>query len=211
MATLREARPDVVVLASYIPDGIEFRRQMLATGLRVDALIGSTMAECVPAFGDPLGPDAVGIFGSDRPGEGMDPARLDLAGRDAYAALVAALGRHPPSEEELSGFTAGWALLHYVLPRAAPWSPAAIAMAARAVDITVNSLPNGGGLRFGTGPSDMGQNLRSAAIVWQWQAPGRDVVVWPPTYSTAAPSFIPLPPSVTSGNVPGGVAPPASW
>ena len=33
MADLAAARPDVIILASHIPDGIAFRQQMLASGL----------------------------------------------------------------------------------------------------------------------------------------------------------------------------------
>lgn len=212
LAALRAARPDIVVLASYIPDGVAFRQQMLAARLPVDALIGSTMAECVPAFGDPLGVDAIGIFGSDRPGEGFDAAKLSPVGRDAYATLSVALGHRTPTEEQLSGFTAAWALLHDVLPRATSFSPSAIAAAARTVDIPTNDLPNGAGLRFATNPANMGQNILSAAIVWQWQGAGRDVVVWPPSYATGSPSFIPLPASPASAApAPAATAPAPAW
>src|SRR5205823_5911523 len=40
MHDLADAHADVVILASHIPDGIAFRRAMLAAGLRVGALIG---------------------------------------------------------------------------------------------------------------------------------------------------------------------------
>ena len=71
MAQLQDARPDVVILASHIPDGVAFRRAMIAANLRVGALIGSTMAECDPDFAGDLGPDAVGVFASDRPTGGF--------------------------------------------------------------------------------------------------------------------------------------------
>src|SRR5207237_5706074 len=59
MARLATARPDVIILASHIPDGIAFRRAMLAAKFKVGALIGSTMAECDPDFAGDLGADAV--------------------------------------------------------------------------------------------------------------------------------------------------------
>jgi branched-chain amino acid transport system substrate-binding protein len=82
MADLEAARPDVIILASHIPDGIAFRQAMLDAGLRVGALIGSTMAECDPDFAGELGDDAVGIFASDRPTAGFQPSAL---GPDAAA------------------------------------------------------------------------------------------------------------------------------
>jgi branched-chain amino acid transport system substrate-binding protein len=84
MADLAAARPDVIILASHIPDGIAFRQAMLAAGLRVGALIGSTMAECDPDFAGVLGPDAVGIFASDRPTAGFQPSVLRADAAAAY-------------------------------------------------------------------------------------------------------------------------------
>jgi branched-chain amino acid transport system substrate-binding protein len=90
MADLAAARPDVVILASHIPDGVAFRRAMLAADLRVGALIGSTMAECDPDFAGELGPDAIGIFASDRPTGGFQPGALDAAARATYDRFAAA-------------------------------------------------------------------------------------------------------------------------
>jgi branched-chain amino acid transport system substrate-binding protein len=103
MTQLAAARPDVVILASHIPDGVAFRRAMLAANLRVAALIGSTMAECDPDFAGDLGPDAVGVFASDRPTGGFQPTALDPAARalyDRFATAWAArgIGSHESGE-----------------------------------------------------------------------------------------------------------------
>jgi len=90
MADLAAARPDVIILASHIPDGIAFRQAMLAAGLKVGALIGSTMAECDPDFAGVLGPDAIGIFASDRPTAGFKPSALDTEAAAAYARFAPA-------------------------------------------------------------------------------------------------------------------------
>jgi ABC-type branched-subunit amino acid transport system substrate-binding protein len=90
MADLAAARPDVIILASHIPDGIAFRQQMLASGLRVAALIGSTMAECDPDFAGELGADAIGIFASDRPTAGFQASALGLEAAATYARFAAA-------------------------------------------------------------------------------------------------------------------------
>jgi branched-chain amino acid transport system substrate-binding protein len=147
MGELAVARPDVIILASHIPDGIAFRREMLASGLKVGALIGSTMAECDPDFAGELGADAIGIFASDRPTGGFQPNALSSGARAVYDRFAAAwgsptvsgagggsgYGAHPEytisgpaesasaaaTEEALSGFTAAWALFHDVLPVAA--------------------------------------------------------------------------------------------
>ena len=89
MADLAAARPDVLILASHIPDGIAFRQAMVASGLKVGALIGSTMAECDPDFAGELGPDAIGIFASDRPTAGFRAAGLAPDAAAAYARFAA--------------------------------------------------------------------------------------------------------------------------
>ena len=77
---------------------------MLAARLKVGALIGSTMAECDPDFAGDLGPDAVGIFASDRPTAGFQPGVLSGAARTTYQRLAEAWSRNggatPPSSPE---------------------------------------------------------------------------------------------------------------
>ncbi len=246
MTDLKAARPDVIILASHIPDGIAFRQAMISSGLRVGALIGSTMAECDPDFAGELGADAIGVFASDRPTAGFRPSALLPEAAGAYARfatawskLAAAAGGsgdstsdgadggayggtyggtydrgdedagyaiHGPaenataeeSEEALSGFTAAWALFRYVLPDAhAPSGAlgidaAAVAAAARGLDLPEGSLPNGAGLRFSTAQATLGQNERAAAVMWQWTAERTYAFVWPPTYATADVAFVPL-------------------
>jgi branched-chain amino acid transport system substrate-binding protein len=197
MAAVRAARPDVLILASHIPDGVSFRKAMLADHLRVGAFIGSTMAECGPEFGAMLGPKAIGVFASDRPMGGFNPRALSPSARSLYDRLSAAwakkTGQSQPTEEALAGFTAGWALFHDVLPRAHGFGTAAVSAAARAVNLPNGSLPNGAGLRFATAHSRLGQNTRAAAVIWQWQAVRHNVVVWPATFATGHIRFVPLP------------------
>ncbi len=197
LSELRAARPDILVLASHIPDGVAFRRAFLASGLTVSAFIGSTMAQCLPDFGDALGAQAVGVFASDRPGGGFDPTTLRPEGRAVYARLAAEWSRRrggTPTEEGLSGFTAAWALFHDVLPSAAAsggLDPAHIDAAARRMDLPEGTLPNGAGLRFATSGDRLGQNLLAAAVIWQWQAVRHSVVVWPAVYATGRAELMP--------------------
>src|SRR5438309_3528089 len=93
IAQVRIAKPDILVLSSYIADGVDFRRAMLRSGLHVDAFIGSTMAQCVPDFGAMLGADAIGVFASDRPEHGFNPGALNATGRAVYARFAAAYRR----------------------------------------------------------------------------------------------------------------------
>jgi branched-chain amino acid transport system substrate-binding protein len=231
MAELAAAKPSVIILASHIDDGVAFRKAMVAAGLKVAALIGSTMAECTPDFAGELGTDAIGVFASDRPTGGFQPSALDPDARAIYDRLAAAwatdnpttapadeYGSGPdpaagpstgpvivgpidetspaagPSEEALSGFSAAWALFHDVMPAAASGelSASRIAAAARALDLPAGSLPNGAGIKFSSAAATLGQNLRAAAVIWQWQAVQKYTFVWPPTYTTGSIQFVPL-------------------
>lgn len=230
MAELAAAKPSVIILASHIEDGVAFRKAMVSAGLKVKALIGSTMAECTPDYAGELGADAVGIFASDRPTGGFQPEALDPTARATYDRLATAwakdnpitapndrygYGSEPgasasagpvivgpiqesspgagPTEEALSGFSAAWALFHDVLPAAAAGLKANdVAAAARALDLPIGSLPNGAGIRFSSAPDSLGQNLRAAAVIWQWQAVQSYTFVWPPTYATGSIKFVPL-------------------
>lgn len=90
MDRLRAAKPDVILLASHIPDGIAFRRAMLVARVHAAALIGTTMAQCSPDFAGDLGPDALGIFAADRPTGGFQPSVLRPAAASVYRQLAAA-------------------------------------------------------------------------------------------------------------------------
>jgi len=199
LAEVRAARPDILVLASYIPDGVAFRQAMLADGLRVSALIGSTMAQCGPEFGALLGADAVGVFASDRPTAGFNPGALTGIGRAAYDRFAGAFRnqyRLEPTEEALAGFSAAWVLFHEVLPRAAQardLSPNGIARAARGLDLPEGTLANGAGVKFAASDEALGQNLRAASVIWQWQGIRQSVTVYPPVFATGEPILIPLP------------------
>jgi branched-chain amino acid transport system substrate-binding protein len=193
---VRTAQPNILVLASYIADGVDFRRAMLKSGLHVDAFIGSTMAQCVPDFGAMLGADAVGVFASDRPPDGFNPSALNQTGRAVYDRFAAAYRREfgsDPTEEALAGFGAAWALFHYVMPRSHELNAAAMAAAARSLDLPNGTLANGAGVKFATAAEAMGQNTRAASVIWQWQGIRHEVTVYPPVFATGSPGFIPLP------------------
>ena len=187
MQALASAKPDILVLSSHIQDGIAFRRAFLAAGLSVKVFMGTTMAQCDQDFGNVLGSGAVGVFASDRPQANFNPDALDPQARALYnrfAALWKQRTGEVPSEEGLAGFSAAWVLFADVLGRGVSDEAPSIAAAARALDLPEGSLANGAGVRFSTAAGQLGQNIRAAAVVWQWQAPRVSVVVWPPVYAT---------------------------
>jgi branched-chain amino acid transport system substrate-binding protein len=196
IASLRSTKPDIIILASYILDGAAFREAMLSAHIHVGALIGSTMAECYPDFGNILGADAVGVFASDRPDGWVNNDLLKgdaISAADRFDDAWKAQTGGEPTEEGLAGFTAAWTLFHYVLPHASTLTSAAIDTAADNTTLPSGSLPNGGGLKFATSGGSRGQNLDAIGVIWQWQAIHQEVTVWPPAYAWGPIKLVPLP------------------
>jgi branched-chain amino acid transport system substrate-binding protein len=196
---LSAARPDVLFASAYLEDAVAMRREMVAQGLDLVTGIGTSSSYCMPQFGAELGDEAVGLFASDKPdGDALNAEGLTPEGRALLARARTAYRERFDAEMSaaaLAGFSAAWALLAEVLPRAADTGPVAVATAANAIDLPLGSLPNGSGLQFGDpGSATAGANLLASSIIWQWQAPGEHVTVWPPRYATSAPLAIdPLP------------------
>src|SRR5438445_657012 len=157
---------------------------------------GQNLGTMSSHFGAMLGADAIGVFASDRPEHGFNPSALTDTGRAVYARFAAAYRNEfgsDPTEESLAGFSAAWTLFHYVMPRARDLSASAMAAAARSLDLPEGTLANGAGVKFANTPEAMGQNIRAASVIWQWQGVRHSVTVYPPVFATGTPGFIPLP------------------
>jgi branched-chain amino acid transport system substrate-binding protein len=182
-------KPDVLFVSAYLDDAIALRRQLVAQHVQLLANIGTSSSYCMPAFGQTLGRDAVGVYASDKPSatsidpSGLTPSAASLLGR-ANAAFRARY-HVDMSPAALAGFSGAWALFHDVMPRAASMAPTAVADAARSADLPKGSLPNGSGLRFGApGTPGAGDNLHAASVIWEWVKPGQAAVIWPKAFAT---------------------------
>ncbi|MGH2441749.1 MAG: ABC transporter substrate-binding protein [Chloroflexota bacterium] len=197
VSRLKAMRPDIVLVTGYVQDAVAFRKETLRQHLHPAAMIGTSSAFCMHAFGNTLGARALGLFASDKPDASfsskalLPPARVlrsraEVAFRKAYHASMTA--------PAVAGFVAGWVLFHDVLWRTTSAEPAAIRTAALSLNLPFGSEINGAGVRFAPpGAPDAGQNLRAISVIWQWQRPGHEVVVYPPAYATAKPRWVPLP------------------
>lgn len=183
------ANTDILVVAAYLDDGVAIRRAVLHRKVPLIATIGTSSSHCMPEFGRMLGPDAVGVFASDKPD--ADVVRIDQLSTQAADALRWALAeyrrRHGggmPSPA-LSGFAGGLALMGYVMPAARDLTPAAVADAARSVRLPIGSLPNASGLAFGrVNAPEQGANLLATSVIWEWIRPNTRAVVWPRAFAT---------------------------
>lgn len=194
---LAALHPDIVLVVGYVQDAVAFRRETIRQHVHPAAMIGTSSAFCMRAFGNTLGSQALGLFASDKPDATSSPHALNLAARALLRRATADYSRHyhvSMTAAAVAGFVAGWILFHNVLPSVHSMQPADIRKAALAVNLPYGSEINGAGVRFAP-PSapDAGQNLRAISVIWQWQRPGHEVIVYPPAYATAAPKWIPLP------------------
>ena len=191
ISSLGKLSPDVVVAASYLHDGARFRERLLASGLKIKALIGKCAAFYTAEMAKLLGPKINGIFVSDKPMD-VSPTALTPEGQTLAEELKSRyLHRYAgvPEAAAYMGFSGAWALLAHALPNATSLSPDDIAAAARAIDLPDGSLPNGAGIRFAPADSpEAGQNLRAFGVVWQWQD-GKPVLVWPPSAARGSPQY----------------------
>jgi len=67
VAQIGAAHPDVLFSAAYVDDGVAVRKALVAAHTPLLSAIGTSSSYCMQAFGDALGPDAVGLFASDKP------------------------------------------------------------------------------------------------------------------------------------------------
>jgi branched-chain amino acid transport system substrate-binding protein len=183
------ARPDVLFVSAYLEDAIALRRELVGQDVPLVANIGTSSSYCMPEFGATLGEQAVGVYASDKPSAtAIDPSGLRPTAAVLLARANAAYRERwdaDMSPAALAGFSAAWALFAHVMSAAPAISPEGIAGAARTTDLPPGSLPNGSGLRFGAaGTPDAGDNLAAASVIWEWVAPGRAAVIWPPAFAS---------------------------
>ena len=194
---MAKVKPDVLFVAAYVDDGVALRRATVKAHLPLLASIGTSSSYCMPAFGQRLGKDAVGLFASDKPDEAtLNPSGLTTQAADllkrAGAAYRAQYGGEMTAPA-LAGFSAAWALFTHVMPSASAMTPEAIGQAAQAAELPIGSLPNGSGISFGApGTPFAGSNVRAASIVEEWTGVGQREVVWPPRLAEAKVSALPL-------------------
>jgi len=183
-ARIAQDRPDFLWDVSYLDDGVAIWQAVLRSGVSLKGAIGTSSAFCMPAFGERLGRDAIGVYAADKPDANISLAALSPAGQELLAQAKAAYGSQQMDIPAVAGFVGGWTLFHYVLPEVrGPVTAEAMRAAALNVDVPVGDSINGGGVKFaGAGSLDEGQNTRAAAVVGQWQAVGVMRIVYPAAY-----------------------------
>ena len=187
---------DVVITAPYQEDAVALRKAIASRAPGVKAIVGASSSYSAPAFAAALGPQAAGLFAVDKPDIGFNVAALDPAARALLARAQQAYSarfKRAMSYAAVEGFVGGWVMLHDVLPKAAGYSRPEIWSAAKSLDLPSGTEIDASGVRFaGDGDAEAGQNLRAAAVVWQWLDARTRVIVYPPPMAQTAPQAISL-------------------
>jgi len=196
-AKIAAAHPDVLFSAAYVDDGVAVRKALVDAHVPLLAAIGTSSSYCMQAFGDALGPDAVGLFASDKPDAAdVNASALTPEGRrmlDWASKRYQAIWHKPMDAAALSGFSNAYALFVHVLPQAGKLTVPDVAKAALTVKLPQGALANGGGLDLAPpGAVDAGANRRSAGIIEEWIAPGKKATVWPPAFAEHPVEALPL-------------------
>ncbi|MEM2513739.1 MAG: ABC transporter substrate-binding protein [Candidatus Bathyarchaeia archaeon] len=218
---LKEAKPDVILAASYLHDCILFLRQAKEMGLKVKAIVGQgggwVVAPDLPkAIGDDVNYIIVtGVQVGTNPPETVNVDGLLPKVKEAFLEFVKRYKQKfglPPPEFSNNGFAGSWVMFSEVLPRVlekyGEVTSENILKAAWELDIPMGGTARGHGCKFSTpaSPSDtdigklagrnqphVGQNTKAHAFIAQWSNQ-QLYVIWPEQFA-ARTAVIPLPPT----------------
>ena len=185
----RSARPDVVFIASYIPDGTLFLKQSKQMGLRPKAIFTYGVFNDMNVK-EALGDDIENLFCVSWPAGGVEPEKLTPEAGREYEAFSSRFKERYKVDRvpqfSAAAFAGANVLYREVIAKSPSLDADALRTAALAVDVPEGASAYGFGVKFGPD----GQNQRSYNVVWQWQA-GRPSIVWPARLATRPPSFEP--------------------
>jgi len=185
----KAARPDVIFLASYIPDGTLLLQQAKQVGLRPKAIFTYGVFND-PVIRDALGEDVNNLYCISWPAGGVELDKLAAGPREDYRAFSERfksrfkVDRVP--QFAAAAFAGASALYNDIIAKAKSLDADALREAALSVDIQGSQTAYGFGIKFGPD----GQNQRSHNVAWQWQA-GVPSIVWPAPLATRSPNFGP--------------------
>jgi branched-chain amino acid transport system substrate-binding protein len=195
---IRRSGANVLYASSYLADGEALRRATLAQHVPLIASVGTSSSYCLPAFGDQLQQAAVGLFASDKAAAySINPTGLLAEGRSTLAWAQAQWAKQyaePMDAYATSGFANAYALFAHILPEAQGPTPKAVAAAAKSIHLPLGSLADGSGINFPAHGPEIGENQAAASVIWEWVAPGKEVVVWPPAFATRTIDVLPIQP-----------------
>jgi branched-chain amino acid transport system substrate-binding protein len=193
---MKRSGANVLYASAYLADGEALRRATIAQHVPLVASVGTSSSYCLPEFGDQLQGAAVGLFASDKAAAySINPAGLLPEGRSTLEWVQAEWAKQygvAMDAYATSGFANAYALFAHVLPVAKTFTPRGVAAAATHVTLPPGSLADGSGMGFPQKGPQVGENQAAASVIWEWVAPGKEVVVWPPSFATQPVQVLPI-------------------
>jgi ABC-type branched-subunit amino acid transport system substrate-binding protein len=195
---IKASGANVLYASSYLADGEALRMATIAQHVPLVASVGTSSSYCLPAFGNQLQGAAVGLFASDKAAAyDIDTSGLLPEGRATLSWAQQQWRTRYGGEMDAyatSGFANAYALFFHVLPSAPSLSPKGVAVAATRIKLPLGSLADGSGMDFPSGGPQAGENQAAASVIWEWVAPGKEAVVWPPAFATQPVQVLPIQP-----------------
>jgi branched-chain amino acid transport system substrate-binding protein len=169
---LRQAKPDIVLTASYINDSILLHRQVKELKFE-GRIIGSTAGQGNPDFLKALGKDANGVIAFGIPSE-ISVENLTAQQKKDASEFVrrykASHGGEHPNPTSFVGFAGAWILYKFILPKAGSLDPEKLRLAALSLDVPPGQGVLNWGIKFaGPNEKNAGQNLYATPGINQWQ------------------------------------------
>lgn len=193
---IKRSGANVLYASSYLADGEALRRATISDHVPLVASVGTSSSYCLPQFGDELQGSAVGLFASDKAAAySINPTGLLPEGRSTLSWAQAEWARQyssPMDAYATSGFANAYALFAHVLPLAHGTIPGAVIAAATHTKLALGSLADGSGMNFPSTGGEQGENQAAASVIWEWVAPGKEAVVWPPAFATQPVQILPI-------------------
>lgn len=193
---IKRSGANVLYASSYLADGEALRRATISEHVPLVASVGTSSSYCLPEFGDELQGSAVGLFASDKAAAySINLNGLLPEGRATLSWAQAAWAQHyntPMDAYATSGFANAYALFAHVLAAAHGFTPQAVTDAATHIRLAPGSLADGSGIDFPATGVQRGENQAAASVIWEWVAPGKEVVVWPPAFATQPVEILPI-------------------
>jgi branched-chain amino acid transport system substrate-binding protein len=176
--TLKEKKPDVVLMVTYTSDAILFAKTMQAQDYKPPMLLADDAGYSDPSFLKAVGKISQGAF--NRSSWSVGPA-------GSPTAIIAKMYKDKSGDEmddtaarQMTGFL----VLMEAIDRAGSTDPAKIQAALKATDLKPEQLMIGyKGVKF----DDKGQNILASGVIIQLQDGENYVSVWPKANAEKAP------------------------
>lgn len=167
---VRRLNPDILVLNSYVTDGIKLIKGTIDLGLTPKVVMGSGVWASLAKTGEIVGDDVNYIYDIEA-SYGVNPAYMSAEAKRITAEFERRykekFGVDAPSNAYL-GFWSAWTAFHDILTKTDKLDTKLIRKIAGELDIPDTETNTGMGVKFAPiGDPDAGHNLRSLSIVRQ--------------------------------------------